>query len=177
MPLSVSAAATIAVGSRFAPATTSAVWPSREIETPGRGGTTVAIRESERRIASALATVARNAGEFVVSVGEWTTTIGAELERPPKFCWIRARACTDSEPFACQPAPERAVSTFGANTASASAITAQAIETTRTWSAAQPPSRPIGPTASGCSTAGTGGTERTCSNSHQQLLLTQQLYN
>ena len=69
LPFSVSAAATIAVGSRCAPATTSAVWPSREIETPGRGGTTVAIRESERRIASAFATVARNAGELVVSVG------------------------------------------------------------------------------------------------------------
>ena len=36
---------------------------------------------------------------------EWTTTISAELESPAKFAWISARACTDSEPFACQPAP------------------------------------------------------------------------
>ena len=105
LPFSVSAAATIAVGSLFAPATMSAVWPSREIETPGRGGTTVEMRESERRIASAFATVARKAGEFAVRVDEWTTTIGAELERPPKFCWISVRACTDCDPFACQPAP------------------------------------------------------------------------
>ena len=59
---------------------------------------------------------------------------------------------TDSDPFACQPAPESAVSTCGAKTASASATTAQAIATARTWSAAQPPRRPTGPTASGCST-------------------------
>jgi hypothetical protein len=108
------------------------VWPSREIETPGRGGTTVEIRESERRSASVFATVARKAGALVVSVDEWITTIGAELERPPKLRWINARACTDCDPFACQPAPESAVSTLGANTASATATTAQAIETPRT---------------------------------------------
>ena len=83
-----SAAATIAVGSFFAPATTSAVWPSREIETPAAVARRVEMRESERRIASAFATVARKAGELVVSVAEWMTTIGAELERPPKFRWI-----------------------------------------------------------------------------------------
>ena len=49
------------------------------------------------------------------------TTIGAELESPAKFCWISVRAATDSEPFACQPAPESAVSTCGANTASTTA--------------------------------------------------------
>jgi hypothetical protein len=67
-----------------------------------------------------------------VSVAEWTTTSGAELERPPKLCWISARAWTDSEPFACQPAPERAVSTLGAKTASASATAAQVRATRRT---------------------------------------------
>jgi hypothetical protein len=89
------------------------------------------MRGSERRIASVFATTVRKAGECAVSVDEWTTTIGAELERPPKFCWISWRACTDCDPLACQPAPERAVSTFGANTASASATIAQAIATTR----------------------------------------------
>jgi hypothetical protein len=132
LPFRLSAAAAIAVGSFLAPATTSAVWPSREIETPRRGGTTVVMRESEWRIASAFATVARKAAEFVVSVAEWMTTIGAELESPPKLRWIRFRACTDCEPFACQPAPDSAVSTFGANTASATATTAQAIDTART---------------------------------------------
>ena len=57
------------------------------------------------------------------------------------------RACTDCEPFACQPAPESAVSTFGAKAASATATSSQAIETARTWSAVQPPSRPSGPTS------------------------------
>jgi hypothetical protein len=45
------------------------------------------------------------------------TTIGAELERPAKFCSISERAETDSDPFACQPAPERTVSTRGAKIA------------------------------------------------------------
>ena len=76
---------------------------------------------------------------------------------PAKFAWISSRACTDSEPFACQPAPESAVSTLGANTPSATATTAQAIATTRTWSAVQRPSRPSGPTASGCSREGAAG--------------------
>src|SRR5262249_41504450 len=95
-----------------------------------------------------------------VSVGEWMTTIGAELERPPKLRWINVRASTDWEPFACQPAPDNAVSTFGANTANTTATTTQAIATARTWSAAKRPSRPIGPTAAGCST-GTGRTTGT----------------
>ena len=76
-------------------------------------------------------TVRAKAGSEDVSVGEWSTTWSAELESPSKFRWTSSRACTDSEPFACQPAPERAVSTFGANTASAIAITAQAIATMR----------------------------------------------
>ena len=96
------------------------------------GGTTVAMRGSERRIVSAFATVARNSGDLAVSIGEWMTTIGAELERPPKFLWISSRACTDCDPFACQPAPDNAVSTFGANTARAAATTAHATATTRT---------------------------------------------
>ena len=152
-----SAAATIAVGSRRAPPTTRAVWPSREIEERGLGGTTDEMRGSERRIASVFATVERKRGSVVRSVEEWTTTSGAELESPPKFCWISVRALTDWEPFACQPAPESAVSTLGAKTASARATAAQESATRRKWSAAQRPSRPIGPAASGCST-GTGVT-------------------
>ena len=101
---------------------------------------------------STCATVARNAGDVRPSAS-------ASGRRPSAPSWrgrrssagSASRACTDSEPFACQPAPESAVSTFGANTASAIASTAQQSATARTWSAAQPPSRPIGPTASGCS--------------------------
>ena len=63
--------------------------------------------------------------------GEWRTTIGAELERPAKFCSINVRAVTDSEPFACQPAPERDVSTLGAKIASTTATTPQVSATSR----------------------------------------------
>src|SRR5512133_2893652 len=177
LPFSLSAAATIAVGSFLAPATMRAVWPSREIETPADGATTFEMCGSARRIASALATTERNAGDLVVSVEEWTTTIGAELARPPKLRWTRLRACTDCDPFACQPAPESAVSTFGANTARVRATTAQAIETTRTWSAAQRPRRPIGPTASGCSTGNVDGAEPTSATATTTFLLYRPLYN
>ena len=146
LPFRLSAAATIVVGSPRAPATTTAVWPSGEIEAPGCGGTTDAIRRSARRTFSTFARSAWNAGSLTESVGECTTTIGAELERPAKFRWIRVRAATDSEPFACHPAPESAVSTCGANTASRTATPAQVSATARRWSAAQPPSRPTGPT-------------------------------
>ena len=33
---------------------------------------------------------------------------------PPKCCWASSRAATDSEPLACQPAPESSDSTRGA---------------------------------------------------------------
>ena len=80
---------------------------------------------------STRATVALNAGSAAVCPVEWTTTISAELESPPKLSWISCLACTDSEPFACQPAPERAVSTFGAKKPNPTATTTQAIATAR----------------------------------------------
>jgi len=131
-PLRWSAAATIFVGSFAAPATTSAVCPSAEIEEPACGGTTLEILESPRRVVSTCRTTDRNAGDDAVSVAEWTTTIGAELESPPKSCCTRLRTATDSEPFACQPAPESAVSTLGAKTPSPTAIASQASEIRRT---------------------------------------------
>ena len=132
LDLSVSAAATIAVGSPLAPAITTAVCPSAEILEPACGGTIERMWEFARRTRSTRATVARKPASLAVSCCEWTTTISAELERPPKFRWMSARAWTDSEPFACQPAPERAVSTFGAKRPSATARIAQAIATART---------------------------------------------
>ena len=152
--LSVSAAATIVVGSPLAPAITTAVCRSAEILEPACGGTIDRTWEFARRTRSTRATVWRKPASLVVSCREWTTIISAELERPAKFRWMSVRAWTDSEPFACQPAPERALSTFGAKRPSATARTAQAIATARTWSAAQRPSLPIGPTVSGCSSIG-----------------------
>ena len=128
---SLSATATIAVGSPFAPAITIAVCPSAEIVAPGRGATIEATFGLVWSTCVTRATVALNAGSAVVCAGEWTTTISAELESPPKLSWIRFRACTDSEPFACQPAPESAVSTFGAKKPNPTAITTQAIATAR----------------------------------------------
>ena len=146
-PFRLSAARTMPVGSFAAPAVTMAVWASRLIEAPGRGGVTVRTASLPARIAPARAIVARKAGSRVVSVGECTTTMSAELEFPANARSIRARACTDCEPESCQPAPERAVSTRGARTPSPSATTTQAIATSRTWVADQRPRRPTGPRA------------------------------
>ena len=74
-PLSESAALTIPFESRAAPAWTTAVWPSREIETPGRGGTTALTAELELRIRSVAATRDRNARSLTVVVGECTMTM------------------------------------------------------------------------------------------------------
>ena len=146
-PLSASAAATISVVVPFAPALTIAVWPSCEIENPASGSATVATRESSRRMTAARSTVAVNAGSPTFAEGEWTTTIRAALDWPPKFWSISSRACTDCEPEASQPAPERACSTRGANTPRPTASTSHATRTARKWSAVQAPRRPIGPTA------------------------------
>ena len=92
--LSVSAAATIAVGSPLAPAITTAVCPSAEMLEPARGGTTERTWEFARRTRSTRATVWRKPASLVVSCCEWTTTISAELERPAKFRWMSV-ACLD----------------------------------------------------------------------------------
>ena len=69
-----------------------AVWPSGEIERPRVGGRIEATRGSERRIAVDFVTAPANAGLPTVWVGEWSTTIRALLDWPPKFAWIRSRA-------------------------------------------------------------------------------------
>ena len=92
---------------------------------------TEATRASPASTRSTRASESRNAGAEAVAVGEWTTTVSAELERPSKLRSISARACTDSEPSACQPAPESAVSTFGANAARTRAAIAHAMAIAR----------------------------------------------
>ena len=74
-PLRFSAAATIPFASLAAPAWTIAVWPSGEIETPGRGGTTVRTALSARSFRSTAPTAAAKLGSLTVAFGEWTTTI------------------------------------------------------------------------------------------------------
>ncbi len=67
---SMSAAATIAVGSPLAPAVTTTVWPSAEIEEPARGGCTEATCLLARRILSTRLTVWRKPLSLLVRCGE-----------------------------------------------------------------------------------------------------------
>ena len=75
-PFRRSAARTIPLESRPAPACTTAVCPSREID-PRAGGTTVATASSARSVRSTLAVTARKPGSFTVLSEEWTTTASA----------------------------------------------------------------------------------------------------
>ena len=67
------AAATISLASFAAPAMITAVCPSGEIETPGRGAITCRTAGSAASTASARARVRRKAGSPTVRPGEWTT--------------------------------------------------------------------------------------------------------
>ena len=75
LPFRRSAAWTIAFESRAAPACTIAVCPSREIDTPAVGASTVLTAPSARNVRSTLAIAARNDGSLTVLVGELTTVI------------------------------------------------------------------------------------------------------
>ncbi len=126
-----SAARTMVLASAAAPACTIAVWPSPEIDTPGCGATTDFTRRSPFRTFCVEATARWKAGSLTVLSEECTTTIRALDDRPWKLLSIALRAATDSEPVASQPAPDSAVSTFGAKTPSTTATSAQAIATIR----------------------------------------------
>ncbi len=69
-----SAAATIPFGSLAAVARTTAVWPSGEIETPPRGGTTLPTAGSAARRRWVRARVARKRGSVATYALEWTAT-------------------------------------------------------------------------------------------------------
>ena len=109
------------VGSPLRAGLTIAVWPSAEIETPRRGATTVAT--------AGWSAASLDAGDVGPKAG-----VGGGLRRrvdddhqrrageAGKLRSISFRACTDSEPFACQPAPDSAVSTLGAKKPSPTAI-------------------------------------------------------
>ena len=74
-----------------------------------------------------------------------TTTWIAELAFPPKWSWASSRVATDSEPFACQPAPDSSDSTFGANAPRPMMSSSHTAVMTLAWSVTQTPSRPNGP--------------------------------
>ena len=70
LPFNRSAATTIALESRAAPACTIAVCPSRETDTPAAGGITALTAPSARSVRSTFATAAWNDGLLTVFVGE-----------------------------------------------------------------------------------------------------------
>ena len=75
LPFRPSAALTISFELRAAPAWTIAVCPSREIEAPGAGATTLRTAGSARSVDSTRATTRWNAGSSAVMVGEDTTAM------------------------------------------------------------------------------------------------------
>ena len=91
-----SAACTILLESAADPAVMMAVRPSREIETPAWGGTTVDTRGSPRSTVVALASMARAWGSD--AIGPWwstMTTCRPVAPSPEKSFWMTARAATD----------------------------------------------------------------------------------
>ncbi len=88
------AAATIAFGSLAAVARRTAVCPSREIETPGRGGTTLATAASAARVRSTAARVRRKRG----------SSASAAASGPPPAARRRRRRRIRRRP-ACGPRP------------------------------------------------------------------------
>ena len=113
-PLRSSATRTISLGSAPAPASRIAVLPSWLSVAPGCGcddvGDPRVVLEHRGRLGEHLLPAASVTGPSVLC----TTTWIAELALPPKCSWASSRAATDSEPSACQPAPERLGSTCGA---------------------------------------------------------------
>ena len=81
----------------------------------------------------------------MTGAAERTTTITDELSLPAKARCTMSRAATDSLPVSSQPAPDRACSTWGANTPSAMTAAAHRIATMPKWVADQRPRRPSGP--------------------------------
>ncbi len=140
-----SAACTILLESAADPAVMMAVRPSREIETPACGGTTVDTRGSLRSTSVALATMAWACGSD--AIGPWwstMTTCRPVAPSPEKSFWMMARAATDWLLEACHPAPASALSTWTAKNPKTRTTKSHAMRTRRKWVAAHVPSRANG---------------------------------
>ncbi len=136
---------TISLVSAPAPARTMAVWPSALTVAPGMGATTSAMRGSASRTAVTRARTSAPAPSVTGPSVECTTTWIAEEALPPKWSWASSRAATDSDPSACQPAPDRLCSTWGAKAPRPMISSSQTPVTILAWSVTQTPSRPSGP--------------------------------
>ncbi len=144
-PLRSVATRTISLVSAPAPARTMAVLPSGLSVAPGMGATTSAIRGSPSRISVTCARTWAPRPSVTGPSDDCTTTWIAEDALPPKLSWASSRAATDSEPSACQPAPERLCSTWGANMPRPAISSSQMTVTSFAWWVTQTPSRPRGP--------------------------------
>src|SRR5665213_871170 len=139
-PARASAARTIALASALAPAWMMTVVPSLEMLTPGVGATTVPTRLSACSSAVARAMTCNPAGsEETGPARSWMTTCRAVEFGPAKSFAIRSRARTEELVLSCQPAPDKADSTCGANAPSTPRISSQPPSTTRRWLAAHAP--------------------------------------
>ena len=131
-----------------------AVRPSAEIVAPGRGGITVATRESARSRASTSARTCCAAGS-VTCPGRCARPPSARRCSPRRTRVARARGRPPT-PTRWPPSRRRTSTccALGANAMRAAATTSQATSVTRKWVAAQAPRRPNGP---GCHAGCAGG--------------------
>ncbi len=144
-PLRSLATRTISLGSAAAPASRTAVLPSWLRVAPGWGWTTSAMRGSCWSIVVARARIFWPAPSVTGPSVECTTTWIAVLALPPKCSWARSRAVTESEPLACQPAPESSASTLGAKAPRPTMTSSHTTVVMRACLVTATPSRPSGP--------------------------------
>ncbi len=143
-PVRSSAARTISLESPLAPAWMIAVRPSGEMLTPGCGGTTVLTRGSASSSSVALAIARRAAGSSAIGPAlSCTTTCRAVEPSPAKSLAMTSLARTEELVSSCQPAPDRAEVTCGANAPKAARTASQTSSTMPRWPAAQAPRRGI----------------------------------
>src|SRR4051794_9226086 len=94
-PFSSSAARTMSSALRAAPAWTTTVWRSEEIDTPARGGTTLVTAALLVNLALTSRSTRWKAGSEAVLSAAWTATTRPYPPSPSKFLSIRWRAWTD----------------------------------------------------------------------------------
>ena len=144
-PLRSVATRTISLVSAPAPARMIAVLPSWLMVAPGIGWITSAMRGSASSIRVTWARTSAPRPSVTGPSVECTTTWMAEEALPPKLSWASSRAATDSEPSACQPAPDRLCSTWGAKAPRPTMSSSQTPVTSLAWLVTQRPRRPRGP--------------------------------
>ena len=161
-PLRSSATRTISLVSAPAPASSTAVLPSALIVAPGCGGKTCAIRGSPSSIRVAAASTSAPSPSVTGPSVLRTTTWIAEDALPPNLSWAASRTCTDSEPSACQPAPDSSASTRGAKIPRPTTSSNHTTPVSLRCSLTHTPRRPRGPGRRVCCRSSSTGAGRSC---------------